>query len=297
MGRWSTITESLTSFNLDWEISTMIVLIVIGAFFLTRAAKWVAGQFFNSVSGKFDMDTTRYHFLKNALSLIIWSLAFATIISMIPKLRSIAVTLFAGAGIMVVILGLAAQKAFSNIISGIVMVIFEPFKVGDVIDVNGEHFGMVEDITLRHTVINNLENKRVILPNSYISAETITNHSIYKKILCRWVDIGISYDSDVNLAISIIQEEAEKFPQVVKEPKTNYKHKVNVRVLKYGDSSVNLRAYVWSNNPKGGIQLQSDILKAVKARFDLEGIVIPFPHRTLVFKGDTPNKPPISDHL
>ena len=297
MGKGEATIDSLLDFTMDWELMIMVVLILIGAFILTRASRWLIGQLFSSVTDKLNMNTTRFNFIKNALSLVIWSLAFATIISMVPKLRSIAITLFAGAGIMVVILGLAAQKAFSNIISGVVMVIFEPFRVGDVIDVNGEHFGQVEDITLRHTVINNLENKRIILPNSYISAETITNHSIHPHILCKWIDIGISYDSDVNLAIKIIQEEAEKLPQVVHEPNTEYEHKVNVRMMQYGNSSIDLRAYVWSNNPKGGVQMQSDILKAVKARFDLEGIVIPFPHRTLVFKNDLPNKPPISDHI
>ena len=166
------------------------------------------------------------------------------------------------------------------------MVIFEPFKVGDVIRVGDEHVGIVKDITLRHTVIDNLENKLIIIPNSTISTETIVNESKYFNLLCKYVDIGISYDSDVNLAIRIIQEEAEKFESVTYELNTEYTNKVNVRVMNYGDFSVNLRAYVWTDKPMAGIQLQSDIYKAIKRRFDLEGIEIPFPYRTVVFKKD-----------
>ena len=284
----------MDEFSLDWKTSLVVLVILIGAIALTKLARWFADHLYNAVATKAAINTTRFNFVKNALSVIIWIMAFAAIVSMIPRLKAIAITLFAGAGIMVALIGLAAQKAFSNIISGIVMIIFEPFKIGDVISVEGSHFGMVEDITLRHTVINNLENQKIIIPNSVISSATIVNESIYPGILCKWMDIGISYDSDVELAISIVHEETNKYPNVVHEPGTDYPDKVNVRILEFADFSVNLRCYVWTNNPKGGIQLQSDLYKSIKARFDLEGIEIPYPHRTLVFKNDLPKKPQLN---
>ena len=122
----------------------------------------------------------------------------------IPKLKSLGVTIFAGAGILAAIIGFASQAAFSNIVSGIFIVIFKPFRVGDIVKISNLYSGIVEDITLRHTVISDFENKRLIIPNSVISAETIHNSNILDNKICNHIWYGISYDSDVDLATSII---------------------------------------------------------------------------------------------
>ena len=154
-------------------------------------------------------------------------------------------------------------------------------------------YGIVEDITLRHTVIINFENKRIIVPNSVISAETIVNDNIEDSKVCRYIEIGISYDSDVDLALKIMEEEGAKHPDCIdartEEQITAGEHKVNTRLLTFGDFSVNLRAYVWSNDPTKVYQMHSDINRAIKKRFDNEGIEIPFPYRTIVYKNDLPS--------
>jgi small-conductance mechanosensitive channel len=254
--------------------------------------RWLISKSFNTASDKLNLDPTRYKFFRNAAALIIWLVAFGAIISLIPKLKTLAITLFAGAGILVAIIGFAAQQAFSNIISGIFIVLFKPFRVGDMIKVGTLDYGVVEDITLRHTVINNFENKRIIIPNSVIGNETIVNDNIEDSKVCRFIEVGISYDSDVDLASRIIQEEAAKHPSCIdarnKKQKTSGVPKVNVRLMSFGDHSVNLRAYVWTNDPLNAVQMHSDINKAIKKRFDSEGVEIPFPYRTIVYKNDLP---------
>ena len=218
-------------------------------------------------------------------------MAIATMVSLIPQFKAVAITLFAGAGILVAIMGLAAQQAFSNIISGLVMVIFEPFEVGDMIHVGDLEKGVVEDINLRHTTINNLENRKIIIPNSVISSKTIINENVRKdEAVCRLIDFGISYDSDVDLAIKIIKEVAKNNPYFTAIP-VPFKGETPplVRIMSYGDFSVNLRAYIWTSSPYNAMQMLSTINKEVKARFDSEGIEIPFPYRTLVFKNDIEN--------
>ena len=198
--------------------------------------------------------------------------------------------LFAGAGIMMAILGFAAQQAFSNIISGIFIVIFKPFRVGDLIKVGSLEYGFVEDITLRHTVITNFQNKRIIIPNSIISAETIVNDTIEDTKVCRWIEIGISYDSDIDHATSIIQEEAIKHPRCIDVRTQKEKEKgvpqVIVRQISFGDFSINLRAFVWTKTSIEAYQMHSDLNQSIKKRFDKEGIEIPFPYRTIVYKKD-----------
>jgi small conductance mechanosensitive channel len=260
-----------------------VVLAKVGGLLMSRILK--KGNEFDPA------EKTRIRFFKNAISVIIWSGAFWMIIYTIPTLRNLAITLFAGAGILVVIIGLAAQSTFANIISGILIVYSRPFRVGDLIKVGNNYHGFVDDITLRHTVILDFQNRRIIIPNSIMGNETILNSTIGDSKICEYVEMGISYDSDINTAMQIMREEAMKHPNFIDNrsslDKTNGIPAVIVRTIGFGDSSVNLRAYVWVNDAVKGFHLRFDLYKTIKERFDKEGIEIPFPYRTLVFKKDS----------
>lgn len=275
----------------DWKLAIIAIGIILSASILARVLRWLMKRSFATASEKLKVDPTRYKFFMNAVSVVIWVMAIAAIIFLFPKLRALAITLFAGAGIMVALIGLAAQQAFSNIISGIFIVIFKPFRVGDMITV-GTRMGVVEDITLRHTMIKSFENKRIIIPNSVMSSETIINDSIEDTLVCRYVEIGISYDSSVELASKIMQEVAIDHPLSLdnrtEEQKAANAHPIEIRLTTFGDFSVNLRAYVWCNDPQEAYRMHSDINKVIHERFAEEGIEIPFPYRTVVYKKDLP---------
>ena len=284
--------EFLNKLEIDLHTLFIIVLILVSAILLTRFERWLVNKSFVINSEKIKTDPTRYKFFKNAISFVIWLIAIAAIISMVPKLKTLAITLFAGAGILVAIIGFAAQEAFSNIIGGIFIILFKPFRVGDRVKVGSLDYGIVEDITLRHTIIINFEHKRIIIPNSMVNSETILNDTIEDSLICRFVEIGISYDSDVELATRIIQEEAIKHPLCIDirtpEQIEEGRLQVEVRLASFGDSSVNLRALVWTNEPFGVVKMHSDINIAIKKRFEAEGVEIPFPYRTLVYKNELP---------
>lgn len=285
--------EILEKMEMDWVRAVIILLILVFAIILTRLSKWLLRRFFDKESIQLKVDPTRYKFLRHLSTALVWLIAIGSIIYVIPSLRTFALGLFAGAGIMVAIIGFAAQAAFANIISGIFIVIFKPFRVGDVLKVGELYAGTVEDITLRHTVIVSFENKRIIIPNSVISAETIVNSSIGDLRICEFVEMGISYDSDIDLAMKIMREEAIAHPNCIdvrtKQEKKAGDEQVQVKVIGFGDSSVNLRAWVWAKDQPDAKQLHWDINKSIKERFDKEGVEIPFPYRTVVFKKDIQN--------
>ena len=282
----------IKSLNIDWKLAIIIVSIIISAIIISKIIRWLITKAFDSDNEKIKVDPTRYKFFKNASSLIIWIVALGALTLQIPELRELAITLFAGAGIFMAIMGLAAQQAFSNIISGVLIVIFKPFRVGDMIQVGEAEYGVVEDITLRHTILTNFQNNRIIIPNSIIGTEKIVNNIIEDEKICKWIEVGISYDSDVDLAIQIIQEEATKHPKCISNlnqfQKEMEEPQVEVRLMSFGEYSINLRAYVWTNDAWNAMRMHSDINKAIKKRFDNEGIEIPFPYRTLVYKKDLP---------
>lgn len=278
--------ELLDFINRNHLIAVVLVMILASLFsFILR--KYLS-KFLVKSTNHLKVDPTRYNFLKNASTAIIMGGALAFTFYTIPALKSLGATLFAGAGIAAAILAFASQQAMSNVINGVFLVIFKPFRVGDIIKVGTDHHGIVEDITLRHTVINSFENRRIIMPNSVIGNETIINSNIKEEKICRFIVFGISYDSDYDLAKKIIREEALKHPEFIdnrnEEDIKNNVHPLVVRMISHGDFSIGIRAYFWAKGPIEAMYANYDLLESVKKRFDAEGIEIPFPYRTLVFK-------------
>ncbi len=288
----SSAMELLNEYNIDLIGLITTVSIILGAWLINRLARWYINRSLGDETDR--KDVTRFSFLKNALSLLIFVIALGALIYTIPSLRAVAITLFAGAGILMAIIGFAAQSTFANIVSGIMIVISKPYRVGDTIKVGGTHFGDVIDITLRHTVIRDFENKHIIIPNATMGSETIVNYSISDARICEWVDFGISYDSDVDKAIDIVREEAEKHANLIDgrtgQEKAEGMDKVRVRLVDFGDSSVNLRAWCWASDYTNARRMHWDMNKSVKERFEAEGIEIPYPYRTLVYKKDMGEK-------
>lgn len=280
--------------NVYFKYTILIVGTFLIAFILSRIIRFLITRFIKASSKILNIDHAKYNFLKNAVTFLIYLGAIIFIFYSVPKLKALGLTLFAGAGVLAAVAIFASQAAFSNIISGIFLVIFKPFRVDDIIEVGNLSKGRVEDITLRHTVIRNWENRRMVIPNSVISSEIIINSSIVDEHICNFIEIGISYDSDITKAIKIMQEEAMNHPHFVdhrnEEEKAQNMPPVIVRVIGFGDSSVNLRAYVWSKDHSSGFAMKSDLRKSIKEEFDKQGVEIPFPYRTIVYKKDIEKK-------
>jgi len=277
---------------ITWLVIPLAILVL--ATIISNAFRAFMQRYFERSSRLLHVDPTRYKFFKNAVSFVIYLVAITIIFYTIPELRTIGMSLFAGAGILAIIIGFASQAAFSNIISGIFIVTSKPFRVGDFIKISDEFIGTVEDITLRHTVIRNIENRRIIIPNSLINNQTIINSNIVDDKVCSLIDVGISYDSDLDKAISIIQDEVMKHPLAIDnrsdEEIAAGTPQVEVRVMGFGESAVNLRGFAWAATPLNAFILRTDFYRSVKKRFDAEGIEIPLPYRTIVMKNQPPQK-------
>jgi small-conductance mechanosensitive channel len=244
-------------------------------------------------------DPTNYKFLKHAIVGVIYVVGLGFAIYRVEAFKDIATTLLTTAGILAVAVGFASQAALSNVISGIFIVIFKPFRVNDRIRLRTDLMGTIEDITLRHVVIRDFENRRIIIPNTIISDEVVTNFDIKDERVCKWIDIGISYGSDIDLARRIMREEVLKHPLRIEyrteEDILEGKEEVPVRVISLGDFSVNMRAWAWAQTFQDGFILEKDLLESIKKRFDREGVEIPFPYRTIVMKDQKSDPVPEKD--
>ena len=231
---------------------------------------------------------TSYKFLKYVTTSFIYVIGAILAALAFPGLKGIAQTAVGGAGILAVIIGVASQEALANLVGGFFIIIFKPFQVSHIIKVTDTMVGEVMDITLRHTVIRNYQNKMIVIPNSIINKEKVINYNLGETTCCQWIELGISYDSDIDLAKEIIRSECEVHPNLIDRRTMieikNKDPKVVVRVISLDDSSVTIRGWAWAKDFPSAFTMKCDLLESIKKRFDKEGIEIPFPHRTLVFK-------------
>ena len=275
--------------NFNFKYWGIVAGVLIFSYVLSVIFRKILARAIRRRSESLKEDPTKFVFLKNSIFFIVFTIAVIIIFLLTPGLNDIGKGLFAGAGILAATIGFASQKVFSNILSGIFILFFKPFSVRDTIELRSDNLkGVVEEVTLRHTVIRDYENRRIIIPNSLISETTLINSSIVEERIKKHIEFGISYDSDIDLAKKIISEEILKHPLFLdlrdEEEQKESKPTVTMRLVALTDFSVQIRAYVWANSNDDAFVLQCDVFESVKKRFDKEGIEIPFPYRSIFFK-------------
>lgn len=277
-----------------WRIVLIFLLISACTFVLIRIVRWILKKIFFKLNKgeKQRFDPTNYSFISNALSFSFVLIAFGLLIFGIPELRAYGEKIFVGAGLLTIAVGFASQSALANIIGGIFIVLFRPFRVNDIVLIN-QNLGVVEDITLRHTVIRNFENRRIIIPNSIISNETIINSTINDDRICNFLELSVSFESDIDLATKIIREEAMKHPLFIDNRKPEDIEDgvpaLRIRIVGWQESGVQIRALIWTKSHIDGIELKSNLYKRLLSRFREANIEIPYPHRTIIEK-NTPGQ-------
>jgi len=180
--------------------------------------------------------------------------------------------ILAAAGLAV---GLALQGSLSNFAGGVLIMIFKPFKVGDLIEAQGE-IGGVSEISIFTTKLTGLSNKEIIIPNGILSNGNIVN---YTSLGTRRVDlvIGVSYDSDIKQTKSVLMAILQKHKLILKDPAPS------VTVLELADSSVNFAVRPWCKS-EDYWTVYFEVMEEVKEQLDANGIEIPYPHQVEIRK-------------
>jgi len=271
----------------DFKIGIIIAIIALTTIFLGAVTDKVLRYFLYRKQSNKEYDATGFKFLKHLIITVIYILGFAFALIQIPEFKIIGHSFLAGAGVISLVAGLASQQALSNIVSGIFLVIFKPFRINDKITINN-FVGIVEDINLRQVVLKDAENNRIIIPNSVISNQIIVNTNMHDTKCCKVIEIGIGYESNIEEALVIMQEEIAKHPLFIDnrthENKEQNTPLVIARVVALADSSVTLKAWAWAKNSTDGFVLYCDLLQSIKKRFDEANIDIPYPQRVVTLK-------------
>ena len=208
---------------------------------------------------------------------------FSVLVSGIPALSAGVNKLLAAGGVLAVVGGLAAQEALGSMVSGLMILAFKPFVIGDVVRcVDNDISGVVEEITLRHTAIRTWENKRVIVPNSVMNSSVVENADYTDSRVCTFLEIGVTYESDIALAKQLLADEIARQPDYLDtrtlEQKAAGAPAVQVVVLALAESAVTLRASIWARDNGTAFAVKCAVQENILRIYADAGVDIAYPH-------------------
>ena len=252
--------EWLVAFGLQLLAAIIILLIGIQVAKFTRKLVEKALQ-------KTKVDVTIINFLANVVYVTVLALVTVVVLGQIGVKTASLIAILGSAGIAV---GLALQGSLSNIASGIMLVIFRPFRVGDYIE-GGGTAGIVKEIQIFNTILTSPDNRRIFVPNSKFFDGSITNYSAETT---RRIDLvfGIGYDDDIKKAKQLLTDILAEDSRILKDPAPI------IGLLELADSSVNFAVRPWVKQADYWDVFFS-LQETVKQRFDEAGINIPFPQQ------------------
>lgn len=216
-----------------------------------------------------EMDEALQSFLGDLISVVLKVVLFISVAGMVGIETTSFAVIMGAAGLAI---GMALQGSLANFAGGVMIMLFRPFKIGDLIEGEG-HFGSVTAINIFVTTVLTPENKTVIIPNGPLSNNSLINFSREGNLRVDLV-VGISYDADIRRAREVIMQAMESDPRVLKDPAPS------VNVLELADSSVNLAVRPHAT-PAEYWDVYFGTLENVKIALDGAGIEIPFPQRVV----------------
>lgn len=245
-----------------------LAVLVIGLW----VASWLGGMVRRVALNQETIDDTLGNFFG---SMVRWAVTAAVFIAVLQVFGVPATSFVAVLGALTLAIGLSLQGALGNIASGVMIMIFRPYKLGDFVELSGVS-GTVKDINLFQTVLSTPDNIKVLVPNTQAISGVIKNYTGYGT---RRVDttFGIDYGDDMDKAIKIIGDLVAVDARVLKDPEPF------IKVTNLGDSSVDIQSRLWVDGPDYW-DVKFDLIKNVKSAFDEQGITIPYPHQVEIVK-------------
>jgi small conductance mechanosensitive channel len=253
----------------------------IGLIFLVAA--WLVGRALRLAIHRYldkaehaGMDTTGVRFLGKLAGVAVYVFAFMMYSHVIPGLQHLGSGLLTSVGLVSVVVGLAAQSTLGNLISGISLVLYRPFKVGDQLQVSGPkgvETGMVESINLGTTILRTADDRRLVIPNNTMASTVCINLSATRKGAPCALTVILAAAMDPGPARKILVDLAKAHPKTVTVDGCD--------VTALSGSGTTLTLNVWCADGDTAVALKSDLLESAKKQFDAAGIKIARWSRTL----------------
>jgi len=249
------------------KIAVALAILIIGRWI----AKWLTGVV-RKLMAKSNMDDMLIQFLGNIVYTILLLVVVMAALDHIGIQTTSLLAVFGAAGLAI---GLALKDSLGNFSSGVMLILFRPFKVGDFIEAGGES-GVVEEVRMFATILRTGDNREVIIPNSQIYGGTIVNYSANET---RRIDLvfGIGYDNDIAKAKQTLDSVMQQDERILSYPAPA------VAVGELANSNVNFNVRPWVKSSDYW-PVRADMLEKVKLAFDANGISIPYPQQDVYMR-------------
>ena len=265
----SKISEMVTEY--PPKVVGAIITLVIGFMIIG----WIVGIVKNMMN-KRGIDPTIAPFLTSLISVGLKVMLLLSVAGMFGIETTSFVAIF---GAMAFAIGMALQGSLGHFASGVMILIFKPYKVGDLVDLGG-NVGVVDEVQIFNTILVTPDNKKIIVPNGVVTSGIITNISGQGEIRVD-MTFGIGYDDDIDQARSIIRDVAKRCPQIQQEKP------VDIFVAELADSSVNFTVRPWAKSEHYW-DVFFFLQENIKKEFDKAGVGIPYPQMDLHVKSNIP---------
>lgn len=266
-GDMMAMVEQVTPLAIEYGMNLLgaIIILLVG----WKAASWLESTTKKSLMNVKNFDKMLAVFLSNMVRYLVLAFTVMAVLSKFGVQTASLVALLGAAGLAI---GLAMQGTLGHIASGVMLLIFRPFTLGDYVEVGGQA-GTVQAITLFTTEMTTPDNVQITIPNGQVWDQAVKN---YSRNDTRRVDItvGIDYEASMDEAMKTLDAVIKKDKRVLKTPE----HQILITNL--GDSAVDVTTRIWTKNADYW-GLKFDLTKAFKEALDAKGISIPFPQRTM----------------
>jgi len=266
------ILDQLTQIAVEYgpKLLGAIVVLIIGGWVIKGLTRAIG-----KMMDKSKMDESLKPFLKGLVGMLLKALLIISVLGMLGIEMTSFIAILGAIGLAI---GLALSGTLQNFAGGVMILIFKPFKIGDLIEAQG-YLGLVKEIQIFNTILTTLDNKTIIIPNGGLSTSSMTNYSTEEERRVDWT-IGIAYGDDVDKARTVIKRLCDEDSRILKNPE------VFIQVSELADSSVNFTVRAWVKAPDyWGVFF--DLNEKVYKTFGTEGLNIPFPQMDVhVHKND-----------
>ena len=255
--------------------NTIYSLIVLSFAYLTSAfvsgfSEWYLEEI--AFKTKTTVDEEFMRLFKRLAKIVIFFIAITIILD---KFNQPITSLLGAAGIASLAVAFAAQETLANMISGFVIMIDKPFRIGDRIQLSSGEIGDVLEIGLRSTKILSFDNNVIVVPNSEIAKAKIVNYGYPEPKMKLRIKVGVAYGTDLEKVKRILLDICKNHPDILDAPAPS------VYFTEFGDSSLNLLIICWIREYREKFRITDEINMAIKKRFEEENIEIPFPQRDI----------------
>ncbi|MBF1077864.1 MAG: mechanosensitive ion channel family protein [Solobacterium sp.] len=256
-------------------IITFLITVIIAKIFSTILEKLV-----DHAMKKDARASMPFKYLLKILRTVIYVIATFAILMNVKPLQSVSTAILGATSVMTVVVGLAAQETFGNFIAGFFIVIYQPFHVGDMVNLPEKNIsGTVIEITFRHTILNTVENTKIIVPNSTMNSAIVEDKAFGQKTYIRYLVLSVAYHTDIDKLERVITDVVVNTDGVIDTRSAEAKEKnlpINITVNEFLDSGIQIRFPFTTKSLGKSVETASKIRKALLVAFRENGIEIPY---------------------